>query len=62
MEEQKCEFDIDGCCYAFVCYCGIQCKAKDKDGNVVRMATVKEIKDRYKKLTHTKQQDNGTRI
>lgn len=41
---EECEFEHDGCCYAYVCYSDRKCRAKDEKGNVVCMATVEEIK------------------
>jgi hypothetical protein len=45
-EEQKCNFDVNGVCYAMVCYTDLRCGAKDDAGNLIRMATVDETKER----------------
>jgi hypothetical protein len=46
METKKCNFDVNGVCYAMVCYTDLRCGAKDDAGNLIRMATVDEIKER----------------
>jgi hypothetical protein len=45
-EEQKCNFDVNGVCYAMVCYTDLRCGAKDDAENLIRKATVDEIKER----------------
>jgi len=44
MKYEKCDLCIDGCCYAYVCYSGIKCEAKQGKSEPVCMATIKEIK------------------
>ena len=43
MKYEKCEFCIDGCCYAYACYSGIKCEAKQGKSEPVVMATIEEI-------------------
>jgi hypothetical protein len=47
---KKCEFCVQNVCYAWVCYSGEKCGAKDEKGNVVRMASIEEIKERERQL------------
>jgi hypothetical protein len=48
MENKKCNFDIDGKCYAPECFSGIRCSA-EKNGYINR-ATAEEMRDRSKSV------------
>jgi len=41
---EKCEFDVNGVCYAVECHWVFRCGCKDDDGCVVRMASMEEVR------------------
>ena len=51
-EYEKCDSCINGCCYAYVCFTGTKCEAKQGKPEPVCMATIKEIE----KFNQTQQQ------
>jgi hypothetical protein len=48
--KKKCEFDVSGTCYAWVCYSAEKCGAKDGEGHIVRIATMEEIMERERQI------------